>query len=253
MPRALCLLPEGPNYRRGDFLAGLAGAGLEVVDQLARPEPADVLLVWNRTGWRNEEARRFEAAGARVLVAENGYLGKTWLGRKWFALALDHHAGAGRWPAGGPERWDSWGVELQPWRTGGRETLILAQRGIGEPGIASPYGWAEGVQAVIGGRVRPHPGGGVPAVPLEMDLQAAAAVVTWHSAGALQALLHGVPVWYAFPQWVGAGAARPLAEFKQQPRRDDEARLAMFRRLAWTMWDSDEVSTGAAIHEVLAS
>jgi hypothetical protein len=252
LPRALCQLPDGPNYRRSAFVEGLQCAGFDVVADLARPGPEDLVVLWNRSGWRNDEARRFEAAGARVLVAENGYLGKTWRGGKWFSLALDHHAGAGRWPDGGPGRWDSWNVELAPWRAGGAETLILAQRGIGEPGIASPLGWAEGVQALIGGRIRQHPGKDAPTVPLEQDLARAASVVTWHSAAALQALLLGVPAWYAFPRWIGAGAARPLAEFGKLPRCDDAARLAMFRRLAWAVWNVDEVNSGQAFQALLA-
>jgi hypothetical protein len=252
LPRAQCWLPEGPNYRRECFLAGLEAAGVECVPKIERPGPSDILLLWNRPPAREAEARRFEAAGARVLVIENGYLGKQWMGRKWFAMAWGHHAGAGRWPDGGPERWDSWGVEMAPWRGGIGDTLILAQRGIGEQGVASPRGWAEAVQRAIGGRIRRHPGAYTAAVSLEDDLAAASSVVTWHSAGALHALLGGVPVWYGFDRWIGAGAARVLREFGADPRRDDAARLAMFRRMAWAMWDADEVRSGAAFRSLTA-
>lgn len=251
MPRAQCWLPEGPNYRRECFLEGLKAAGVEWVRRVDRPEPGDFLLLWNRPPAREAEARRFEAVGARVLVVENGYLGKNWNGRKWFSIAWGHHAGAGRWPDGGPERWDSWGVEIDPWRAGGSDTLILAQRGIGELGVASPRGWAETVQRSIGGRIRRHPGAYVAPVSLADDLVSASSVVTWHSAAALHALLAGVPVWHAFDRWIGAGAARPLRDFGAEPRRDDAARLAMFRRMAWAMWDADEVRSGAAFRSLM--
>lgn len=251
MPRALCLLPEGPNYRRTCFLEGLGAAGLECVARLDRPEPGDVLVLWNRPPARESEAGRFEAAGARVLVVENGYLGKEWLGRKWFAMAWGHHAGAGIWPQGGADRWDGWGVQPSPWRAGGSETAILAQRGIGELGIAAPRGWAEQVQQRIGGRIRRHPGANVPPVALADDLAHASAVVTWHSGAALQALLLGVPVWTGFDKWIGAGAARALREFGGEPRRDDAARLAAFRRMAWAMWDSEEVRSGEAFRRLM--
>lgn len=251
MPRAQCWLPEGPNYRRECFLAGLQAVGLECVPRIEQPGPGDVLVLWNRPPAREAEARRFESAGARVLVVENGYLGKQWIGRKWFAMAWGHHAGAGHWPEGGPERWDAWGVEMEPWRAGGGETLILGQRGIGEPGIASPRGWAEMVQRAIGGRIRRHPGANTAPVSLQDDLASTASVVTWHSAGALHALLVGVPVWYGFDRWIGAGAALPLSEFGADPRRDDAARLAMFRRMAWAMWDADEVRSGAAFRSLM--
>ncbi|WP_143694842.1 hypothetical protein [Variovorax sp. JS1663] len=227
-------------------MAGLRAAGYEIEPRIGQPGPGDILVIWNRTASRELEAQRFEIAGARVLVCENGYLGKEWRGLKWFAMAWGHHAGAGTWPDGGSERWDAWNVELAPWRAGGRETVILAQRGIGEPGIASPPNWASDAQSRIGGRIRQHPGADAPRVPLAEDLKDAAAVVTFHSAAALKALILGVPVWHAFDRWIGARAARPLAEFGAEPKRDDADRLAMFRRLAWAMWSSDEVENGTA-------
>lgn len=242
--RAQCSLPDGPNYRKPVFVAGLRAAGYEVESRVAKPGPGDILVIWNRTASRELEAQRFEYAGASVLVCENGYLGKEWRGRKWFAMAWGHHVGAGKWPDGGAERWDSWGVELAPWHNGGRETVILAQRGIGEPGVASPPNWAQDLQRRIGGRIRQHPGAEAPAVPLVDDLKDAASVVTFHSAAALKALILGVPVWYAFDRWIGARAARPLAEFGGEPKRDDAERLAMFRRLAWAMWNVEEVASG---------
>lgn len=249
--RAVCRLRESIHYRRDAFCRGLAAAGFEVVERQQRPQPCDLLVVWNRYGAYAEDANRYEQAGARVLVVENGHLGKAWRGSDWYSLALGHHSGAGRWVDGGPGRWDGWGVELAPWVRRG-ETLILGQRGIGEPGIASPGLWAETVQRQIGGRIRPHPGKNPALVSLERDLQGVGQVVTWHSGAALQALVLGVPVWHAFPQWIGAGAARPLSDWPNQ-NRDDAARLEMFRRLAWAQWELHEVETGEAIVSVLGA
>lgn len=251
MRRALCLLPEGPNYCRAAFLSGLNAVGFEVESCIDKPAAGDLLLLWNRPARLEREAKRFEAAGGTVLVVENGYLGKNWRGQKWFAIALGHHAGAGKWSHHGPSRWDSWDIDLAPWRAGGNETVIFAQRGIGEPGIASPRGWAQLVQARSGGRIRQHPGANKPQIPLADDLQNASAAVTWHSAAALSALVMGVPVWYAFDQWIGAAAARPISEFGAEPMRDDARRLAMFQRLAWAMWNVDEVSGGEALNRLL--
>jgi hypothetical protein len=252
LPRALNRLRASLHYRREAFDAGLTAAGFEVVEQLSNPKPGDLLLIWNRYGGYHEEACHFERAGGRVLVTENGYLGKAWCGGEWFALAEGHHAGAGRWQDGGPARWDAWGVEMAPFRQHGSETVILGQRGIGEPGVRSPDRWAESVQQRFGGRIRPHPGQG-PAKPLADDLPAAREVITWHSGAALQALLLGVPVWFEFPRWIGAGAGRPLSVLGAgaEPARDEEARLAMFRRLAWAQWTLDEIRTGEPIRCVL--
>lgn len=252
MRRALNLLRPSLHYRKSSFDDGLSAAGFKLVERLPDPKPGDVLLCWNRYAGNHELAQQFERAGASVLVAENGLLGKGWRGGEWFALALGHHSGAGEWKPAGSERWDGWAVELAPWRTGGAETVILGQRGIGERGIRSPDHWAESVRGRIGGRVRAHPGTSQ-AKPLAADLADARQVVTWHSGAALQALTMGVPVWYAFPQWIGAGAARPLSEWPGEPKRDDAARLAMFRRLAWAMWNLDEVRTGEPIRRLLGA
>lgn len=247
--RALLTLSAGPNYRRESFEVGLQAVGFDVVPHLPDPHLGDVLVCWNRTGGNDERARQFEAAGATVVIVENGFLGKVWQGRKWFALARGHHSGAGEWSPAGPQRWDSWQVELAPWREG-REVIVLEQRGIGEPGIASPPGWADKVQARYGGRIRRHPGATVPAVSLADDLRDARCVLTWHSGAALLALLAGVPVFYGFPGWIGAGAARPLAEFDKGPAHGD--RLATMQRLAWAMWTDTEIRSGEAFAHLLA-
>lgn len=249
--RAQCNLPAGPNYKREAFLAGLAAAGYEIHHRIDKPEPCDILVIWNRPPAQEAEARKFEKAGARVVVTENGYLGKNWRGRKWFALAIDHHAGAGIWRDHGPSRWDSWGVELHDWKREG-ENLILAQRGIGEPGIASPRGWAQDVQKRIGGRIRKHPGIDMPQVSLEDDLKGVGAVVTWHSGGAIQALIWGHPVAYGFPQWIMARAASRLSQWEEGPWCNDYARLTALQRMAWAMWDAEEIRSGHAFKVLLS-
>lgn len=256
MPRALNRLRPSLHYRRDAFNAGLTSAGFSVVEHLPDPKPGDALLVWNLYGGYYEQAQHFKACGAHVIVTENGWLGKHWLDMEWFTLCLDHHAGAGRWPDGGPSRWDSFGAALAPWRTGVGETVILGQRGIGEYGYASPHNWAERTRARIKtGRIRAHPGNLAcsPKMPsLEEDLAAATDVVTWASGAGLVALMMGIPVWNDLPQWIGASACHHVADFKPgQGKRDDHARLQMFRRLAWAMWTLDELRTGEPIKRLL--
>lgn len=248
--RALSLLRETPGWRREQFDHGLAAAGYEVVRRIDRPEPHDVLVIWNRYASGDEEARRFEAVGARVLVVENGYLGKGWRGQTWLSLGIGHHAGAGTWHDGGASRWDGWGVELADWRDG-TETLIFEQRGFGHPDVKAPNRWAESARGRFGGRIRPHPAT-TPTCPLDEDLEGVGQTLTWHSAAALVALMAGVASFYAFPPWVGAAGARPLSDWHLGPRRSDSARLAMLRRLAWAIWQPDEIGSGEAIRTVLA-
>ena len=250
--RALCLIRSAPVYRHQSFCRGLQAAGYELVARLDRPTPDDVLVIWNRYGSWDEQAKRFEAAGARVVVVENGYLGKDWLGGTWFSMALGHHAGAGRWVYGGSHRWDALGVDLGPMRTGGKEIVILGQRGIGEPGIASPDRWAEQTRAKVGGRIRPHPDvRGVAQVPLADDLRRASAVVTWASSAALRALLLGIPVYYEMPKWIGGTAACPLAKWPASAWQNSGDRLEMFRRLAWAQWRLTEIESGVAFGHLL--
>ena len=89
---ATCLFRTSDYYRRDEFCRGLARHGFTISDKhLARPGPRDVLLIWNRNRNVEEIAARYETAGARVIVAENGYLGQPQGGGKFYALALDQH------------------------------------------------------------------------------------------------------------------------------------------------------------------
>ena len=258
-PRALCLIREAPIYRRQAFISGLRAAGYMVDGDFQNPEPDDVLVIWNRYGYGDDRARQFERAKARVVVVENGYMGKSWLGDRWFAMALGQHNGAGSWTVGDAARWDALGIEPEPWRTGGKDRIILAQRGIGSSGMRSPPGWAEGVLRKYGGRIRIHPGNEPPTVSLEDDLREAASVITWGSSAALRAILMGLPVWYEFPKWIGALAARPLSEFFGPGRtlapvkRSDADRLEMLRRMIWAMWRVSEVENGTAFRTLLSN
>jgi hypothetical protein len=133
-----------PGWRRHDFDEGLTAAGFEVVPSLAKPAPGDLLVIWNRYTGMDEQASHFEAHGGRVLVVENGYLGKGWRGETWLSMGLGQHAGAGKWGEHGPGRWDGWKVELGEWRNSEGETLIFGQRGFGHPNVKAPHNTAAG-------------------------------------------------------------------------------------------------------------
>lgn len=248
MRRALNLLRPALHYRRDAFSQGLQAAGFSVVTHLPNPRPGDALLIWNRYGGGHATARLFDAVGATVLVAENCPLGNSWRAGTWCSLASDNPATVGgNFEAGGPARWDSWGQELAEWRGDEGELIALGQRSIGHEGIASPSAWAEKVARRYAARVRPHPGTDTFAVALEDDLLRARGVLTWASSAALRALMLGVPVWYEHPAFIGAQACARLGE---SAVRDDAARLAMFRRLAWSMWEIEEVRSGEAIRRL---
>lgn len=260
MPRAFCLIRGEPVYRRWAFEAGLKAAGFEVHGAArAPPNRDDVLVIWNRYGRFQTEAQAFERAGARVIVAENGVFGRDWRGAHWYSIARNFPAAVGGgYFHGGPERWDSWSVELCGWRNSGKEVIVLGQRGIGPTGAASPTDWhrhaVERLRRLTSRpiRVRSHPGEGV-AKELEEDLAEAHCVVTWASNAALKAVLLGVPVFYDFGGWCGLELGQMLAPTTniEQPARTD--RLSALRRLAWTTYNTDEIATGEPFVNLLGS
>jgi hypothetical protein len=260
---ALCVIRNEPSYRKEFFVEGLRRAGFAISGNLGhKPNREDVLLVWNRHGAHDGFARRFESVGARVIVAENGWIGKDRGGHKLYALCLAHHNGAGTWRVGEADRWEAGGYSCRPWRapTGSGHILVLPQRGIGERAISQPPGWTHDVvrrlRRVTGRpiRVREHPGrklklNDAVLPPLNPDLEGAWACVTWGSGAGIKALVAGVPVFYEMPKWIGADAAkRGIAEI-ENPFLGD--RLPMLRRLCWAQWSAEEIATGEPIKWLL--
>lgn len=245
-PEACVLIRDLPVYRRESFCEGIRRAGYHV-SRTPMPLKGNALVIWNRYGAQDQMAKCYERAGGVVFVAENGYLGREFGGAHWYALARGQHNGAGEWASGGPERWASLDVEVAPWRSGGSEVVVLATRHIGPEGVAEPRGWAQRAadelhRAGHRVRLRAHPGE-QPHRPLAEDLEHASAVVTWGSGGALKALTMGIPVFYGFRRWIGAAAATPYEPHLANPFHGE--RRPMFERLAWAMWRTDEIATGA--------
>lgn len=256
MPRAFCLIRGDPLYRRWAFEQGLRNAGFDVHGAArGTPNRDDILVIWNRYGRFAIEAQAFERIGARVIVAENGVFGRDWRGNHWYSLALGYPAAlGGQYLPLGSSRWDSWAVDICGWRNGGNEVIVLAQRGIGPTGRASPPDWhrraAEWLRKTTNRpiRIREHPGE-KPAKPLDEDLADAHCVVTWASNAALKALLLGVPVFAGYPGWCGADAALPYGSNIEEPNR--LGRESVLRRLAWTTYNIDELATGIPFESLL--
>lgn len=202
-----------------------------------RPGDRDILVTWNRIREGHESAKLFEARGLPVIVTENATWGNEFAGQRWYTLAAGLHNTADRFPVGDADRWDSLGIELQPWRSDG-ETILLPQRGIGPPGVAMPAGWPARALAQYGGRVRTHPGI-AHCVALEQDLAAAARVITWGSGAAVKALRCGISVVSEMPGWIG------------QQDNTDAGRIEMFRRLAWAQWRLEEIAAGEPFARLL--
>lgn len=239
MPTAWLNLRHGVPERWAAFEVGLRRVGFLVErGTTLRPKPRDILVSWNRIHEGATSAVAFERAGNMVLIAENASWGNGFAGGHWYTLARSRHNTAGCFPVGGADRWDSLGVDLHPWRTTG-ETVILPQRGIGQPPTAMPMDWPRrAAKRFSGARVRPHPGRG-PEIALEKDLASAGHVVTWGSGAAIRACMWGCRVTSEMPEWIG------------QQDNTDAGRLEMLRRLAWAQWQLTEIAHGRPFEHLL--
>ena len=240
-----------PVYKRDAFILGFAKLGYNVqIDTLPkRINPEDVLVIWNRNTPQESLAERFEQAGATVVVAENGYIGLDKQGEKLIALAKAHHNGLGEWNfKDEPAR----ELKLEPWRKSGSNILILAQRGIGERGVAQPAGWEyhmlRHLEKVSKRKIilKSHPG--VLKQDLEPYFKDCWAAVTWGSGAAIKALAAGIPVFYQLKGWIG-GTAASFSKDIENPVYGE--RQEMFNKLSWAQWEVDKISSGEALSFLL--
>ena len=276
MARAFCLIRSQPWYRREAFELGLKRAGFEVHGHRASSFAAgDVLVIWNRYGEMHDLARAAERAGARVIVAENGYLGcgggvpkfqvhpRGPEAGHYYALALGGHNGSGTWPEGGPERFERLSVEIKPWREANHESritnhvLVCPSRSFGRPDLIMRHTWAEETARRLREltrrevRIRAHPGNDAPRRPLAADLAGAWVMVIWASSAGVHALAAGIPVICAAPRWILKGAAGGRLEEVENPPLPE--RLPHFQRLAWAQWTLSEIESGEAFRKLLSA
>jgi len=258
LPTAYSLLPERfADDRHGVIEAGLATAGWRIKKGFGSPRsPDDVLVTWTvHRGAKELAARAFEAAGGRAVVCEEAYLREV-LGERHFAIALHDHNGGGRWRCGGPERWESFGIEVRPWQSHGEHILVREQRGIGSARMASPPFWHDQAIARLRSitkrpiKLRRHPKTAPDQPPLAEALKGVHAVVTWASSIAAQALVLGVPVFYEAPRIVCANACNRGLEKIETPAKPD--RLPALERLCWAQWSVSEIARGDPFRVLLA-
>lgn len=249
--RACSLLRHGPHYRADQFAEGLRRHGYQVEAKWQRaPRPDDLLVIWNRTRSFDPIAEIYEAVGARVLVAENGYLDRGPRGAKYYALALGAHNGAGRWFVGSEPRFE---INDRPWREVGSKVLALPQRGIGQRGVAMPSSWpsliVDRLRRLTDREIvfRQHPGHQKHSPPIDFaDIWCA---VTWGSGAAIKALQAGIPVFYELPTWIGQAAAAPLVDDLESCHTPD--RQPLWTRVSWAQWTLEEIASGEALDRLL--
>ncbi len=261
--RAWNLTRSDMIYRHGSFSAGLRAAGYEVRSGTPEGRPGDVLLIWSRYGQYHDIATKFEAAGGRVAVAENGYLmpgggsPHDQKDRQWYALGRGAHNDERAVPEGDGSRWDALGIDLKPWRASGEHVLVLPNRSFGMPDRMMPLTWtadtAKRLQKLTGReiRIRAHPGNDPPKKALAADLEGAWACAIWQSSAGVHALVAGIPVICCSPAWICKGAAgADLREIESPPMPD---RLPAMQRLAWAQFNIQEIESGFAFTSLLFS
>lgn len=265
--RAYCLIREQPWYRRDAFVTGLRAAGHTVETRWPLDFTSETLLViWNRYAEWAACADRVEAAGGKVIVAENGYLGTGGASPKFkvhpagptaedfYALGLKYHNSCtGNMARAVPDRFDALGCVLKPWRASGGEVLILPNRSFGIPGRAMPPAWEATAakrisrQTRLEVRIRPHPGTNAPRVPLAHDLANARCAVIWSSSAGIHALLEGIPVFVEGPDWVMYDA-RASGPYDNPSVVDREPH---FHQMAYKQWTVREITSGEPFQRLL--
>jgi len=90
--------------------------------------PNDALIIWNRSnGYYERMASFFEKHGAKVIVMENPYIRIP--NKKYISIGLGYHNNLkyALLCLDNGERFASFGIEVQPWRTSGEHVLITTQ------------------------------------------------------------------------------------------------------------------------------
>jgi hypothetical protein len=254
MKRAWNLTRKETFYRHEMFSNGLRALGYTI--QTTPPQdfgPDDLLLIWNRYGASLKIADAIEAAGGRVIVAENGYIGMggqsphSMTERDPYALALGWHNDHSVIRVGNESRWEKLGIELQPLQDNhGGHVLICPNRPFGAPGRAMPMTWAADAAMQIRQhmsnpiRIRPHPGNNKPLKPLAEDLKGAARCVIWSSSAGVHALIAGLSVSSHAPFWICHGDENTVM-----------SREKLLERMAYGQWFCREIESGKAFEWML--
>lgn len=260
--KAVLRIRKEPIYRRAAFESGLKRVGFVLDDRMSKPDgPESWLVIWNRQGIDEAQADAWEAAGGTVIVCENGYLQK--VDKTHYAISVHGHNGSGWFPIGDEDRFGTLGFELKPWRhlntTRYHRALVCAQRGIGSKLMKSPSQWGEKIAMHIDSKsggiwvatLRQHPGNFKPKTPLTVDLARANACIVWSSAAGVQALVEGVPVFYAAPRWVCSEAVNPFTAFPMIVTVNSLRERAL-HRMSHGQWHHEEITIGEPFARIIS-
>lgn len=223
------------GVRQRYFEAGLKAIGIpyEVTDSRHRIDDCPAILL-GTSMWRDVERT------GKYLLVDRCSFGDT---NKWVQLVWNGHGRRGDHKASrDPSRWESMGVDLQPWRSG-RRVVLCGQVDTWSPHYAKPDDWYRTITAT---HFRPHPAGYDTApYPIAKSFEDATAV-TLNSSIGVQCVLNGIPT---VTMDEGAMAwevtSHVVGEVVKPPR------IEWCHWLAWTQWTDDEIKEGTPWRSLL--
>lgn len=251
------------DQRHEAFKQGIQKLGYEIRQwsDAVQPTRNDLVLGWNAYGPTYNAMRKAAQSGGRALVFEEAYIRKV-RGEQYFACAIGGHNGSGRWNVCGPERWESWGIDVKPWRRDGDHILVCGQRGFGYNTMAMTTEWPDTVlprlrqltNRPVWFRGHPKRRAKTPGAnydkftdftqPIERDLEGAWACVVFTSNSATNALLAGIPALFDGPNIVTAPSSIRGLDTVDEPIL--MGRDKGFISLSWAQWSVREFQTGEA-------
>jgi hypothetical protein len=219
------------------------GCGGTISDDLDYLHDGPVALFGSPAVW--PLLRQAQAAGREWIFADHGYFGR----KGFFRITKNayQHNGAG---SASPDRFRSFGRQVQPWRTDGGHVLICPNSEI--------YFTLHGLDvtawlATVVSTLRQYTDREIrirwkvqaASTDISRDLKHAWAVVVFSSAAALDALIAGVPVFVLAP--FAAAYRMGLDDLTRiETPRYPEGRESFLSVLASQQWTLNELFTGVA-------
>lgn len=193
-----------------------------------------------------ETLKAVRRSGEPYIFIDRAYFGG---GHKSGRMRMTFGAYQQNWLASKPVARE-WGVTLEPWRDGGE--FIMAVPPSPQVEDLFDFRWERDfmprIKAACAGvelRVVVSLKSDRDASPLAERLKGCAAVVTWSSNVAVEAICAGVPAWTS-PHAAAAPVAGDLARFDPRASLQPVHRDAWFRSLCWAQFTVDEVRNGFA-------
>ena len=272
--RAFVLMRDTESYPLAAVVAGAKALGYNVhiggVDRTINSK--DLIITW--TPWRGSLSHRLgeqhKASGGKWIVMENGYIS----GAKdpHYAVGLDGFNGLGdhRTVMMPSDRWNSFGLEIQPWRIDGSHIALFAQMGGHDLRFTHHPHWPDDVvsrlekltdRSVV---YRPKPSrpryflkihenikmNDLSGYRLEDYFKDAWATVVYNSKIAVESLRLGIPAVYDAPCSILKSILQPGIESIENPPMPD--REQFFYDLAYAQWSASEIATGEPFKRILS-